>query len=308
MGRYWLTPELAGRLLATIRGGGGEVLCSLDLGLSQSRVAATPGGAQLGTADPSAVLGVAELTLIAESARGCFVIESPESGGGALCVRGVHIAAHPFFYKLIPTDEAPTIEISGIQMHRTTGTAPFENAMNSARSVVRKGMRVLDTCGGLGYTAIAAARLGAASVVSVEVDPNVRAIARQNPWSVEYFTNPVITLVLADAAAFVASQADGVFDCVIHDPPRFSRAGALYGSAFYMELARVLRPGGTLFHYTGEPYSRGRGRAFVLGVARRLTGAGFDVRRADALQGLIGRLRRRGSAGRRPPRGERKEV
>ena len=285
MERYFLTPELAQRLLAALGEGAGEVVCSLDLGFSQTPVRLAPGGTPPagGVAEfpDGARVTAGQLRDVAESKRGCFLIEDGR-------LEPIQIAGE-YFYKLIPTDEAPTIEISGIQMHRTTGTKPFQNALTSARAVVRKGDRVLDTCGGLGYTAIAAARLGAAEVISVDVDPNVRAIARQNPWSAEYFASPVIRLVDASSAEFIRTQADGSFDCVMHDPPRFSRAGELYGAEFYGQLARVLVRGGRLFHYTGEPYSKSRGGSFVQGVMQRLRDAGFTVQARPELQGVVGR-------------------
>jgi hypothetical protein len=150
---------------------------------------------------------------------------------------------------------------------------------------------VLDTCGGLGYTAIAAARLGAGSVVSLDIDANVREIAGRNPWSAEYFASPVIELVDSDAADFIAQQPDGTFNSIIHDPPRFSRAGHLYGAEFYGQLARVLSSRGRLFHYTGDPFSKSRGKSFVQGVMRRLGDAGLEPKRADHLQGVLARLR-----------------
>lgn len=279
MARSWLTPDLANRLLGAMRDGLPAIECSLDLGLSRQKVGLSQDGAIL---PDGAELAAGQLEAAAEAKRGVFLFTAGQ-------LRPVQVSGEQF-YKLIPTEGAPTIEISGIQMHRTTGTDPFENALACARSVVSKGREVLDTCGGLGYTAIGAARLGAASVVSVEVDPNVRSIARQNPWSSEYFSSPVIALVDGDASEFVASQPDASVDRIIHDPPRFSRAGELYGSAFYAELARVLRPHGQMFHYTGAPYSRGRGRAFVPGVIKRLRDAGFSVRRIDRLQGVVARL------------------
>ncbi|MFW6158332.1 MAG: class I SAM-dependent methyltransferase [Planctomycetota bacterium] len=276
MGRAWLTPELAQRLLAGMREGARTLRASLDLGLTETEVHLSAGSASLGEAGDLPASALAE---IAGATRGVFLVED----GRAEPIQ----IADALFYKLIPTAEAPTIEISGIQMHRTTGTDPFRNAMASAKTVVRGGKRILDTCGGLGYTAVAAVRLGAESVTSVEVDPHVREIARRNPWSAEYFSHPKIERVRADAAAFVSERRDGAYDAVIHDPPRFSRAGELYAGAFYAELARVLGPGGRLFHYTGEPY--GRRRSFVDGVIRRLREAGFRVRRVERLQGVVAR-------------------
>lgn len=275
----WLTPELASALLAAAAKNLSEFPCSLDLNRTQHAVQFSPDGVQ--TAHGIHIT-MQQLAAVAAARRGCFLIEDG-------LIEPIERQGDVYFYKLIPTGEAPTIEISGIQMHRTTGTTPYQNALQSARSVVRRGNRVLDTCGGLGYTAIAAARLGAASVTSLDIDPNVRSIARLNPWSAEYFSDPAIHLVDADADEFVAAQPDASFDTLIHDPPRFSRAGQLYGAAFYQQLARILRPRGRLFHYTGQPYTRSRGDSFITGILRRLGDAGFETQPEPSLQGIIAR-------------------
>lgn len=51
---------------------------------------------------------------------------------------------------------------------------------------------------------------------------------------------------------------DGEFAAIIHDPPAraLCKTTDMYGAAFYKDLARVLKPGGTLFHYIGNPESR----------------------------------------------------
>ena len=79
-----------------------------------------------------------------------------------------------------------------------------------------------------------------------------------------------------DASAVVRALADGAFGCVIHDPPAraLCKEGDLDGARFYGELRRVLRPGGTLFHYVGNPESKEGGRLFG-GVRERLAEAGF---------------------------------
>ena len=48
---------------------------------------------------------------------------------------------------------------------------------------------MLDTCTGLGYTALAAAA-HADHVTTVELDPAVHAIIQQNPWSCALFDAP----------------------------------------------------------------------------------------------------------------------
>ena len=53
------------------------------------------------------------------------------------------------------------------------------------------------------------------------------------------------------------------------------RACHLYSGEFYARLFRVLREGGKVFHYTGEPGSRYRRVDLRRGVMRRLRQAGF---------------------------------
>ena len=83
----------------------------------------------------------------------------------------------------------------------------------------------------------------------------------------------------------IAQRPDGSADAVLHDPPRFGIAGELYSQAFYAQLARVLRRGGKLFHYTGSPNRLTSGRDVPREVQKRLQSAGF---RAElALDGVF---------------------
>lgn len=189
------------------------------------------------------------------------------------------------YYKLVPTGYAPTIEISGIRMHRTKDFNPFTDAELKAREVVKKRDQVLDTCGGLGYTAIWALKLGAQLVISVERNKYVIDLRKQNPWSNELY-DPKIRLVHDDIFEYVEKLKSGSFNAVIHDPPRFSRAGELYGEKFYGQLLRVMIKKGRLFHYTGNPYSVRRGKSFIENTAKRLRSAGF--RKVFINQNLLG--------------------
>ncbi|HEY6540922.1 MAG TPA: spermine synthase, partial [Ktedonobacteraceae bacterium] len=107
--------------------------------------------------------------------------------------------------------------------------------------------------------------------------------ARLNPWSSELFTNPSITRMMGDACEVVPTFANESFQRVVHDPPTFALAGELYSGAFYRELYRVLKRGGRLFHYVGDPESKASG-GVTRGVLRRLQEAGFSrvVRHAEA--------------------------
>lgn len=182
----------------------------------------------------------------------------------------------------------PVLWIDGIQMQATSLGDPLAQAAAIATAVVRPGDVVLDTCSGLGYTAMAARRAGAARVITVEVDAAVRSIRRLSPLSVG-LDDPAIEQVAGDVREVAAALAQGAIGAVIHDPPRFSRAGELYGFAFYCEIFRLLASGGRLFHYTGDPGGK-KGRDLPRGVRRRLGQAGFaSVRPRPDLQGLTAR-------------------
>ncbi len=179
------------------------------------------------------------------------------------------------YYSLMPTPNAPTMLISGIPMHRIKDTTPHQDTKHKLKALEKPYGRILDTATGLGYTAIQAART-ADLVITVEFDPAVLEICRANPWSAELFTRPNIQPVIGDSADLVQAFPDGCFNAVIHDPPTFALAGQLYSGEMYRQLYRVLKPGGHLFHYIGNPDSR-YGATTGRGVLARLRQAGFRV-------------------------------
>jgi predicted methyltransferase len=184
-------------------------------------------------------------------------------------------------YKLRPTADWPALEISGILMHRIKGTTPKKDAEAKLRLVSPVRGAVLDTCMGLGYTAILAAPT-AQSVTVIEKDQNVLEMARLNPYSRPLFDDPKIKVIHGDATEVVTGLGTAAFDIVNHDPPTLSIAGELYSDAFYAELLRILKPGGKLLHYTGAPGSRGRRVDLNASVTRRLARVGFVKVRNDS--------------------------
>jgi predicted methyltransferase len=176
-------------------------------------------------------------------------------------------------YSLMATKGAPTLINSGFTMHRIVDIDPWEDTVRKVRALGNPRGRVLDTATGLGYTAIILART-ATRVVTSEIDPLVIEIARLNPWSAALFSSPGIEQHIGDSAAMIETLHDHTVDAILHDPPTVSLAGDLYGAAFYRQLFRVLRPGGSLFHYVGNLQSKA-GSTTGRGVARRLREAGF---------------------------------
>ena len=192
------------------------------------------------------------------------------------------------YYKLKALGEtiAPTVEINGIHMHRIKDTTPMDDAESKVKAArVSRCHRVLDICTGLGYTAIKSLDRGACEIVSVEKDINILKIAELNPWSWR-LSDKRIRIYLADASELIKHFPTEYFDRIIHDPPRFSLAGELYSEEFYKQLYRVLKNGGILYHYTGEP-GRVRGKSILQGIISRLRRVGFYVQKYSTILGVV---------------------
>lgn len=251
-------------LLQARTAGAGSTVISPDLGLSQTGVRLDAEGVRF---PAGAFAGWTEIAHIHKNPQACFRVTSEGIGK-------VQVFSEAFnrLYSLMPTTGAPTMLVSGIPMHRIKDTDPWRDSEQKVRAAAPRG-RVLDTCTGLGYTAILAARR-ADHVTTIELDPAVLDICRQNPWSRPLFDNPAIAQRLGDSADLLPDFENASFDRIIHDPPMFSLAGHLYGADYYRQLYRILKPGGRLFHYIGDPNSRS-GRNITRGVVGRLQQAGF---------------------------------
>jgi len=261
-------------ILQARRQGYDLAIASLDLGLTTSEVLLRTEGVVFPDGQWLPWEGIEG---IAQSESVCFVVED---SAAAKIQRFSELFNR--VYSLMPTGKAPTLLVSGIPMHRIKGIDPHHDTLRKIRTIAPLTGRVLDTCTGLGYTAIEAART-ADEVVTIELDPVVLEVARLNPWSRKLFDHPRIHQVIGDSSDEIDSFEDETFSRVIHDPPMFSLAGELYSGQFYSDLYRVLERGGRLFHYVGDLESRS-GRNVVKGVARRLQEAGFSrvVRRPRA--------------------------
>jgi predicted methyltransferase len=191
--------------------------------------------------------------------------------------------------KLVPTEwGAPTFEIDGIKMLPTSKESPVDDARRKVALVEPRGKVVLDTCGGLGYFAACCLEAGVARILSFEKNEDVLWLRTLNPWSPDpdaASSEGRLQLTHGDVSQAITRIPDASIDALLHDPPRFGIAGELYSQVFYNELARVLRRGGRLFHYTGSPNKLTSGRDVPREVAKRLEKAGF---KADlALDGVL---------------------
>ena len=272
---YYLHATNAQQALEAIAQGLSSVRLSTDLNLSEQDFAVSDQGLTL---DQDNLLSIADLKKIVKKTQRIYLCRDGEMDPLEDRSAG--------YYKLAPTAGAPLLEISGVKMHISKGTDPFTSASEMAGQAVRQGDRVLDCCSGLGYAAIAAHRLGATEVLSIELSPQVMGLRAQNPWSKD-LGNEGIVQRQGSSYELIRPMAAASFDSVIHDPPRFSLAGELYSEEFYGEIFRVLRPGGRLFHYTGNPHVIKTGSSFVDGVIRRLKAVGFkNVQKVEHLMGV----------------------
>ena len=174
---------------------------------------------------------------------------------------------------LLPTLSAPTMLLAGFPMHRIKEVDPWEDTRRKIAAIGPAIDRVLDTATGLGYTAIQAAET-AREVVTVELDPTVLEVCRNNPWSAPLFENPRIQQQIGSSFDHIKTFPDNHFARIYHDPPTLKLAGELYSLEFYEQCYRVLKRGGKFFHYIGDPDSR-HGSSTTRGVTRRLRDAGF---------------------------------
>ena len=186
--------------------------------------------------------------------------------------------------KLVPTEwGAPTFEIDGIKMLPTSKESPFEDARRKVALIEPRGKIVLDTCGGLGYFAACCLEADVAQIQSFEKNADVLWLRMLNPWSPDpdaAASGGRLQLAHADVSEAIKQIADHSIDALLHDPPRFGIAGELYSQVFYDQLARVLRRGGKLFHYTGSPNKLTSGRDVPREVSKRLEKAGFKAQLA----------------------------
>lgn len=266
-----ITKREALRLLAARVG---ECELSVDMGRTISKAQITKD-----------TITVAGLTLLKEKLKKvkdetCYVIRD-----GELLPVAMFSEQSNFYYKLHPTQGWPTLKISSTPMHRHTRMLPEQSAKQMVDQIKPITGVVLDTCCGLGYTAILAAK-HAEKVLTFEIDPFVQEMAKYNPYSQELFTAKNIVIRIEDIGEAITSMPGNSVDRILHDPPTFRYAEHLYSPAFHKELFRVLKKGGILYHYTPRP-GKLKGIPFYPRIIRQLTKAGFtDVEYSEQASGI----------------------
>ena len=190
------------------------------------------------------------------------------------------------YYKLKLYNGIPVLEIDGLRMHLVKD---FKTPLDYAREIVKemkiKKGAVLDSCMGLGYTAIEASKK-ADSVITCEISRAVIDLAQWNPFSDRLFKGDIVVMN-GSIADLIKDFKPATFSYVIHDPPRFSHAPELYSKEFHRQLFRVCKKGARIFHYVGSVGAK-KGRNIEKEVEKRLKESGFrDISYSKRLQGLF---------------------
>ncbi|WP_312916149.1 SAM-dependent methyltransferase [Stenotrophomonas sp.] len=268
-----LTRPLLEQLQSALKKGSSEISTSLDLGRSQETVGLGSDSFQFRGQQYPWPAKLKERTI--------YYWDGEEFSAASRFGSGL--------YKLVPTDWGiPTFEIDGIKMLVSAQISPLDDARRKVALVEPRGKQILDTCGGMGYFAACCLDEGVAGIRSFEKSPEVLWLRTLNPWSPDPDSAAAggrLQLKQADVSKEIEHIADASMDAVLHDPPRFGIAGELYSQVFYDQLARVLRKGGRLFHYTGAPNKLTSGRDVPREVATRLQKAGFKAELA--LDGVL---------------------
>ena len=202
----------------------------------------------------------------------CYIIEE-----GKVKKMAWYSEVTEFYYKLYPTDDWPTITLSSTPMHRHANLSPKEDTKRKIEKIKPISGNVLDTCCGLGYTAIMSSKY-AKKVHTFEKDSNVLYFAEFNPYSKDLFEKENIQVHNENVKKGIESFKDNNFERIIHDPPTFKFAPELFSKEFYKKLFRVLKNKGKIYHYAPWP-QKSKGRVFYHKIVNNLKDIGFkDVR------------------------------
>eukprot|EP01041_Mallomonas_annulata_P002928 gene2928-5753_t len=277
---------------------------SLDLGITKSKVLLTREG--LSDLKGNVMTTWSELGEIMDKAEkgqpGCYSLYDDGCKPWRISVVSPTTGIPAYLCPQLEKSGAPTMVLGGFTMHRIAGENmdPMVDTLDKINSLnPMEGHSVLDTCMGLGYTAIESAHrvsgrdrhrdrggslYGSSSsssggkVITIEYDDASVDMCKSNPWSQGLFDGSLpIEILRGDACDIIQTLPDASFDGIVHDPPARALCRTdLYGLEFYKQLRRVLRDGGKLYHYIGNPTSKESGTLYS-GVATRLGEAGFTV-------------------------------
>jgi predicted methyltransferase len=269
---------------------------SIDLGKSMSTVLLDEEGLHLGDQSGAVLCNWDEIAKICKKKNSCWALYEDGSAPWSISAMSSTTGNPASLCAPLDAGGAPTIILGGFTMHRIKGENmnPMTDTNNKLACIkIPKGGKVLDTCMGLGYTAIAATKEAwdgsHAKTITIEYDDVSLEMAAHNPWSSELFDPEwPIEIMNGDACSITESFESNTFDVIIHDPPARALCRTdLYGYKMYTNLHRICKHGGSIYHYIGNENSKESGRLFG-GVMERLNQAGFrNVKKARDGFGVV---------------------
>lgn len=260
-----------------------RITSSIDLGKSTSELLLNEEGVSVINNDKTNSLLATwdEITDIADRQRGCHAVFDDGSKPYYISTLSANTGNPASLCPPLEGPGAPTMILGNFAMHRLVNVNPMADTKHKISAVANslfQGCQVLDTCCGLGYTAIeAAGKVGKnGKVTTIEYDEASLEMCAYNPWSSQLFSGELpIEIRQGDSCNLVKSIASNSINVIIHDPPaRALCRSDLYGLEFYKDLRRVLTSNGIMFHYIGNPDSKESGRLYS-GITKRLLEAGF---------------------------------
>ena len=259
-----------------------EYIGSIDLNFSKIRLLLTEEGINTNEENPKLISTWDELKLICSKKSGCYSLYDDGSQPWKISSISKKTSIPASLMPPIEASGAPTMVLGGFTMHRISGDSinPTIDTKAKINSItINNGYKVLDTCLGLGYTAIEAAKkVGmTGQVTSIEYDDVSIEMCSFNPYSQQLFDNTLLINILeGDACEIVKTFPDNSYNAIIHDPPARALCRTdLYGKQFYSQLYRILKKNGQLFHYIGNPLSKESGKLYS-GITDRLRVVGFE--------------------------------
>jgi len=202
-----------------------ETEASIDLALSKTRIKLTADGLCTVHDEDRLLATWDELQMIADKKQGCYALYDDGSKPWHVSTISSSSGIPASLCPPLQASGAPTMILGGFTMHRIAGDDMNPTVDTAAKlSCFRffPGASVLDTCMGLGYTALGAARkVGPTGrVVTVEYDVASVEMAAHNPWSKGLFDGTLpVEVHQGDSCEIVRQFPAQTFNFVCHDPP-----------------------------------------------------------------------------------------
>jgi len=146
---------------------------------------------------------------------------------------------------------------------------------------IKKSDIVLEVCTGAGYKTLLLSEK-AENVVSVEKSKEVLELMKYNPYVCGLLKKKNVKIINDDATSYVKTVKEK-FTKILHDPPTFKFAPELYTVEFYGDLYGLAEQGCILFHYTGNPGTKFRGKDIVGATIERTKQAGWKLIKKEDL-------------------------